>query len=339
MGAYWGCRKGRACAILSSMEAVVTSIIILFLLIVIVGKSSSWAVRAATTLSHMAGVSEFTISVLIITLISILPETAISVLSALQGVPSLGLGILLGSNVADLSFVFGVIALLSRRGLATDRAFIAENHLFLGFLMLPLVLGFNGYFSRLDGVLLIIASVLFFSIILKGKRRDEGHLRRSLHQTSFLKEIAILSTGLILLGSSAYFAVQYASDIAGILGVAPALIGILVALGTTLPEFTFSLRASRGTHAALAVGDVWGTVITDATLVLGIIALIQPFPFNPRLIILTGVFMLLAGMILFALLRSGRVLTRGEGALLLAFYFVFVIVEFTLRNWTPIIAR
>lgn len=322
------------------MDSLLGNFFILLLLLFVVGKSALWAVRAAISLSQALGWSEFAVSFLVVS-VSILPEMIISVLAAINGVPALGLGTLLGSNVADLSFVFGVVALLSRSDLTVQSAFIKKDHLYLAFLALPLLLGFTGHYSRLDGALLVAASALFLYFMLRGKSRSGNHsglaMGRTLIKTP-VKTLAVLVGSLLLLAASAYYTVEYAVMLAGGLAVAPALIGLLViALGTTLPELLFSLRAARRAQATLALGDILGTVIADATLVLGIIALLSPFSFNPRLVILTGFFMLLAGIFSLSLLRSGRTLTRGEGGMLIAFYAVFVVAEFLLRDWTPLL--
>jgi len=319
------------------MSGTLGGIAVLLALIFTVGKSASWAVRAAISLSRSFGLSEFVVSFLIVTVVSVLPEAIVSVLSALRGVPALGLGTLLGSNVADLAFVFGTVAILARRELKVESTFIKKDYLFLAFLLVPLALGFTGHYSRIDGALLVASGLLFLYLILQEKTGSQRKLN-NVNGRSLLKSMTALAASLLLMGTAAHFTIQYAVEIAGGLGVTPALVGLLVvALGTTLPELLFSVRAAQRARSTLALGDILGTVIADVTLVLGVVALIHPFSFNPRLTILTGFFMLLAGIISLSFLRSQRTLTRPEGALLLAFYAIFVITEFILRDWTPLI--
>ncbi len=320
------------------MDSLIGNLFILALLLWILGKSASWALRSAVGLSRMLEIPEVVISLVIVTLISILPETTIAIISAFQGAPSLGLGTLLGSNVADLTFVFGVAALVSAHQPHAQKIFLQKDYQFLGLLLLPLILGFGGSYSRLDGMLLIAGGVGFF---LSLARANIDH-RRINHAPgrSALHNAGILFFGLLVMSASAYGAVVSAQSFAERIGFNPALVGLLVvALGTTLPELMFSLRALKKGHSALAVGDVMGTVIADATIVIGITALIHPFSFNPRLVILTGSFMLLAGLFVLSLFRSGKEITRIEGGALLAFYAAFVIVEFILRDWTPLVIQ
>jgi len=308
---------------------------LLFLLLLAIGQSGSWAVTAAIQLSKRVGLSEFITSLFLVTTISILPETLVSVISAINGVPEIGFGTLLGSNVADLTFVFGMVALLAPNALRVESRFIKNDYLFLSFLILPLLLGINGHYSRLDGILLIFGSVVFLYTLI----RQDGSIKkrnRVKTATPALRYILALMASVLIMGVSAYYAVTHATRIAEAFSITPALIGLLViALGTTLPELIFSVRAARKEHDTLAFGDILGTVIIDITFVLGLTALIHPFSFNPRLVMITGLFMLLAGLFTLSLLRSDQKLTKTEGALLLVFYAIFVTIEFMLRNWNP----
>ncbi|TSC68492.1 MAG: K+-dependent Na+/Ca+ exchanger related-protein [Parcubacteria group bacterium Gr01-1014_66] len=330
-------QKERLSAILNSMIAPFVQILMLLLLLLFVlARSAAYAVTSARALASAYHISDIIISIIIVTGISILPETLIAVFSALTNIPQLGLGALLGSNVADLTIVLGTLAFASRLPLKVDRTFIRKDYLFLALLLLPLILGFTGFYSRLDGLILIASSVLFFFFIGRDAHRLTRPASKKAHPIFFPKEIAVFIASLLAMGVAAYFSVAYARNLAYLAGVHEALIGLLViGLGTTLPELIFGVRATRTNHATLALGDLLGTVIADATLVLGIIALIQPFSFNPRIVVVTGIFMLLAGLFAFSLLRSGRKLTRSEGILLLTFYGTFVIIEFILRDWTP----
>jgi len=103
---------------------------------------------------------------------------------------------------------------------------------------------------------------------------------------------------------------------------------LIVGLGTTIPEFFFSLKSARRQDDSLAIGDILGTVLADATVVVGILALLNPFFFPPRIIYVTGVFMLIASLVLFHFMRSGRTLSKKESYWLIIFWLIFVIVEF-----------
>ena len=79
--------------------------------------SSEYAIRYSSRLAKSLKFPEFIVSFFIIALISVLPEATISIISAFRGEPELGLGTLLGSNIADLTLVFGIVALFSSGGI------------------------------------------------------------------------------------------------------------------------------------------------------------------------------------------------------------------------------
>jgi cation:H+ antiporter len=103
---------------------------------------------------------------------------------------------------------------------------------------------------------------------------------------------------------------------------------LVVGLGTTIPEAAFSLNAVRKNDDALAVGDIFGTVLADATVVVGILSLVSPFAFPRKIVFVTGIFMVLASIITFTFMKSGKTISKHEAWLLIAFWIAFVAVEF-----------
>jgi cation:H+ antiporter len=306
---------------------------ILFIIsLVAVVKSAGVAVRYATQLARLARVTEYIIGFVVVAVISVFPETFISIMSALQGVPSFGLGTLFGSNVADLTLVFAIVVLFSGGKISIASKVIKEFSTYLGVLFVPLLFGFDGFYSRIDGLVLVFAGVIFYILLLQEDHKffeaeeamgDKKHPRRVI-----LKSLFILTLSLGVLFFTSYATVKFGVALAKDLRVSPTLIGLLfVALGTTMPELFFSLRAARKKRGGLALGDILGTVITDATIIVGLIALIKPFAFNPNLVYVTGVFMILAAIVLFFFMRTGRELSRKEGMLLILFYLLFIWAE------------
>jgi Ca2+/Na+ antiporter len=79
-------------------------------------------------------------------------------------------------------------------------------------------------------------------------------------------------------------------------------------------------------------GDLLGTVLADATIVVGILALISPFNFPIKIIYVTGVFMVISSFLLFYFMKSGKTLTRSESFILFIFWIVFILTELALAS-------
>ena len=107
---------------------------------------------------------------------------------------------------------------------------------------------------------------------------------------------------------------------------------IVVSLGTTMPELFYSLKALKRKEDGLAVGDILGSVLADATIVIGILALISPFYFPAKIVYVTGIFMVMASLVLIKFMRSGRTITKKEGYMLLIFWLAYVIIEFVMNS-------
>lgn len=295
----------------------------------IVIKSAGYCMKYATQLAKMLEFSEFIVSFFIVALISALPEATISILSAIEGVPQLGMGTLMGSNIADLTLVFGITALLSAKGIHVKSEILKNNVLYLALLLFPVFLGWDGYFSRMDGALLVLGGVFFFLTLFK----ESSMLQKkwnNMRNFSAVKSVFFLVVSIAALVISADYTVKFGMAFAHDIGMPAALIGLtMISIGTCLPELMFSIKAVRNDHDSLALGDVLGTVITDATIILGIVAIINPFHFKPTLIYLTGFAMFLAGLLAVIFISSGKVLTKKEGVYLLFFYIFYLIAEFT----------
>lgn len=293
-------------------------------------KGATMATRYAAQLAESFRLSKYTVGFIIIAIISILPETFISINSSIEGIPSFGLGMLFGSNVADLTLIFALLIFFAGRGLKIESKILKNYNVYPFLLLLPLILGLDGYFSRLEGLALIITGGIFYYLALKNGVDGEISPNKT---NNYRKNSLMLlfSMAILLIGS--HFTVSSASSLAYYLGISPILIGMfIVGLGTTMPEFFFSLKSLRKDDDSLAVGDLLGTVLADATIVVGILALVRPFFFPQKIIYVTGIFMVVASFVLFRFMRSGRKISKKEGYLLFIFWLVFVLVEFMVNK-------
>ncbi len=300
------------------------TIFILAVSLFLVVRGAMLATKNASALAESFNLSPYTVGFLIVAVISILPETFIALNAAFSGMSAFGFGMLLGSNVADLTIVFAGIILLTRRALKVECK-ILESHVYYPLILLvPIVLGLDGHLSRVDGAALMLTGGIFYYIAL---RHEKGPASTQCI-TKRTKPALLLFFSMALLLIGAHFTVESASSLAAMLGVTPVLIGMLVvSLGTTLPEFLFSLKAMQARSDALAIGDILGTVLADATIVVGLIALIAPFSFPHVIIYVAGVFMVAAAAILFTFMRSGRAVTQKEAYVLIIFWITFVLIQ------------
>ena len=134
------------------------------------------------------------------------------------------------------------------------------------------------------------------------------------------RDISLLFIGLIALAFGSNFLVTGAVDLARILGLSEALIGLtIVSIGTGTPEMATALMAAYRKRADLAIGNAVGSNLFNIMFVLGIAALVVPLDgkgiSSIDLYVMLGVTILLLPTV-----WTGRILDRKEGFLFLAIY-------------------
>lgn len=300
--------------------------------IFLVLRGATLATKYSTKLAKNFNIPKHTIGFIVIAFISILPETFISINSAIENSPEFGLGTLLGSNVADLTLIFGILIIYAKRGIKIKSKILKNVELYPFFLLLPIILGLNGYYSRAEGLVLIISGIIFYYLIFK-KNVDTLNIPPNTNDKKIKNFLfLIFAMSLLLIGS--HFTVTSATELALSLKIAPILIGMLiVGLGTTIPELFFSLKALRKKEDDLAIGDILGSVLADATIVIGILAVIDPFYFPVKIIYVTGAFMVIFSIILIRFMQTGHVISKKEGYLLLLFWVIYAIVELIVNSF------
>ena len=136
-----------------------------------------------------------------------------------------------------------------------------------------------------------------------------------------LLPIAAVIFGIILLVISADKFVDGAASVAKRLGLPPLLIGMLViGFGSSMPEMVISaLSASQG-NTGLALGNAFGSNITNIALILGLTAALSPVRVEST--VLRRELPLLAAVTLAtaALLYNDSILSRLDGGLLIGLF-------------------
>ena len=147
--------------------------------------------------------------------------------------------------------------------------------------------------------------------------------------------LLLLSIGLLI--TSADFFVEGAKGLARRIGVAEIVIGLtIVSLGTSLPEILISSQAAwearqnpciaGATDCAtdFALGNIYGSVLVQITLILGLVVIIRPLTVRPSWLGRDGMMMLFAVILLSVFLLLGNDLSRIEGGILCLLYMLYI---------------
>ncbi len=299
------------------------ALLIVGLALVIV--SADEAIKRLLNLARFLHVSEFVVSFVLAGIIAILPELSIGVLAAAQGTSALGFGVILGANVADLTLVIGVVTLFA--GKVTLDASILKN-VRLSFLavVLPVLLFLDGEISRVDGVVLIVAFLVYIFLLLRSKHEGGAFTgKRPKKRITFEASVLVASLVLLFIGGS--LITENSQALSLTLGLPLFVVGLIVAIGTCLPEMAFAIRSCNKMHCGLGLGNILGNVLADSLLTIGVIALIMPI--KPDLVLpplSTGILMVASAVIVYILSRDG-VLDRRDGLVLVLVYALFIAIQ------------
>jgi cation:H+ antiporter len=291
--------------------------------------SSNFLVKSLTKLSRFLKLNEFALSFILMAFATSLPELVGGITSSFEGNSSLSFGLAVGSNIANLSLILGVVILLARRipvsGILKRKD--AVNMSIIAIFIL--LLSGDGQVSRADGlILLIIYGFYIVNLFTNGKYHKRNNTDTNIKEILiyFLMFMACL-VGLLI---SAELLVEASTELANILSVPLLLIGfILVAFGTSLPELAFEIRAIGKNHKDLALGDIIGSVVTNSTLVIGISAVISPITLHSMNLLRTSFIFLILVVVIFNLfMYTKKELSRWEGAVLIGIYLLYISSEF-----------
>ena len=303
---------------------------ILFLIL-----SSDWLIKSLTKIAQFLGWREFVFALFAMAFAGSLPNLFVGLNSIVKGVPSLSLGDILGGNIVDLTIVVGLAALISKNGLTIKSRTVQGTAIFtLIVALLPLFLIYDRFLSRLDGIILISVFIIYVFWLFSKEERftrifDENEKKAGLKE--ILKNLVILICSLVLLLLSSEGIVRSSMFFAETLNLPLVFIGLLVVgLGNALPEAFFSIQAARKGDDWMVVGSVMGAVISAATLILGIIALLSPIQldyYDVSRLSVARIFLIISAVSFLLFIRSGHRITKKEGIYFLIIYLIFVLVQ------------
>lgn len=283
---------------------------------------------------------EFIVGFFVMAFATSLPNLFVDINAALQGMPQISFGDVVGGNLVDLTLVMALAVLFSKNGIPAKSKMVQTSAIFTVIIaILPMLLILDGNLNRIDGIILLLAFLIYvfwifskkenFTKIYKTTKKD----KKIMNAFWFLKNASKLALLIALLLVASFVVIDTAKFFSASLGAPLALIGILiVGLGNCFPEAYFSIVSARRGEGWMILGDLMGSVIVCATLVLGIVALIAPFKmndFSPFLI--ARAFVLFAVVFYFFFIRTDRKITKREGLALLSVYILFLLAEIFIK--------
>jgi cation:H+ antiporter len=264
------------------MEHMLTSILAVLVGLVVLIAASDRLVVSAVRVSQALGLSPVLIGALVVGLGTSLPEMLVSSLASLDGELDIAMGNVVGSNIANVTLVLGAAGMYR---VLTSRIEVLRRE---GVLMLLAVIAlaavmFDGRVDRLEGIGLLTGMLVALVLLIRWSRGTDA----SAVVGGEIEEVEPAARGNaveIMLGIGALVAtvvganilLDGALDLGERLELSATFLGVMLGVGTSLPELATAVAAARRSAPDLVVGNVVGSNLFNSLAVAGLAAVVGP---------------------------------------------------------------
>ncbi|MCC4834058.1 calcium/sodium antiporter [Shewanella sp. 1_MG-2023] len=295
-------------------------------------------VYGAAAFARNLGLPPMLIGLTIVAMGSSAPEMFVAATASMEGMSNTAVGNVLGSNVANITLILGITALLGAISVSSQ-TLKREIPLMLAATVLAGYLIHDGMLTRFEGGVLLVA---FFGLMgyfiwqaMRNKQIDplsdesDAEIPKNVPT---LHAIIWIIVGMILLPLSADWMVTGAVGIAKTFGLSDLVIGLtIIAVGTSLPELAACIAGVLKKEDDLAIGNIVGSNLFNILAVLAIPGLIAPGEIDAQassrdFYMVLGTSTALAVLVLSS--GAKKQLTRWHGVILLVVFIAYQIVLF-----------
>ncbi|MFA5031059.1 MAG: sodium:calcium antiporter [Patescibacteria group bacterium] len=292
-------------------------------------------VRSVMSYARAFRVGAFVLSLTLLAAATSAPELFFNIFSSSQGSPEVGLGNVLGANITNFALIFAIATLFIPIKKRDEEAIWTYPSLF-GIILFFFLLGLDGTISRFEGGMLVAVFAVWMYFAVQGEHKKNllkrigeilpAHRSKkefALTTVLFITSIALLSGGAeLLIRSVKHLALAWNFS-------AMLLAAVIIALGTTLPEFATTIVALYRKRNDIRSGTLFGSNIFNLTLIVGVAALIHPIVFSQAHFIFLGFLMIVTTALTAPILFNFKSRSQFWSILLLVTYVFFIVYIIT----------
>lgn len=316
------------------MIVIILAILVLAFGIVLIILSSIIAVKHSAILAAALGISPLIIGVTLVSIGTDIPEIFNSIISCSLGHGDIDVGDSVGSDLTQLTLVFGLLPLITGVIWVRRRDIIILGACEILSLIVIFSIVEKGYITRLNAIMMVGSLVIYIWLIYNANK--ESILQRvemiEKIEAPKSKKFHLLIAGLGFGGVAlaAYMIVDSIIVISSVLNIHEYIISFfIVAVGTSLPELAVDINALRLKHHSIAIGDIVGSCIVDSTLSIGIGQVLFPQAVTAAFAIPTVLYTIIASLIVFITIAARRKVDKKAGILFISLYCMSYVLLFT----------
>ena len=287
--------------------------------------------KSSVDLSLKFSVPKIIIGMTVVSFATSAPELIVSLNATLNGFSNFALGNVIGSNIANIGLVLGLITIIYP--ITLQQRFYTSDFpiLMLSTFLFYLLLVTGNKISRGEGIILLVLITLILAYLFLYQKKSISEFS-DVGDTSkiYIPEsiFYVLFSGLLLwLGSETL--IKSAISVANKYEISERVISVtMVAIGTSIPELAASVVASIKKQNDLSIGNLIGSNIFNLLVVIGITSTVLPIEqIDSKIIFSDMLWVILFSAIILPLayLKRRNILTRKKGIILLTLYLIFII--------------
>jgi len=315
---------------------LIGNLLILIVALFALNQASNLTIKHSVKIAGATGFGKATVGFILVAFSTSLPELFVAIFAIMEPENvGISIGNVLGSNIANICLVLGIIFVLISLKYSDSAKFlpamVKEETKGLHFALLvasviPLALLYIGSARQVIGISLLL--VFVYNIYRLSKTRNGVDGPVLVGQKHKLKKYIIMAVlGAAGVVASSYFIVETASILAISVGVPKVVIGAtIIAIGTSLPELVTSLDSIKKGHADLALGNIVGSCFMNITLILGVTLVAAPFSVDIEIFSKLIIFSLMSNLFLSYFLSNEKIGWQ-EGAIFLFIYCLFLVTS------------
>lgn len=317
--------------------SLTTEALVLVAGLVVIWWAGGKSVRYATETAEIVGITGFITGFIIMSVSTSLPELSTGLIAVAGDSASLSVGNILGSNLVNMTLVLGVSAIAAGH-MVIDRRNESSLLKVMGLITMTAAWIFvTGSLSFFHGLILLAAylgSVIWLrreglieEIMEEEQEEAEEELEEEVFAGSYMTAGKLLgSIVLVLVG--AQLTVDSAVKIGTSMNIPLEVIGATaVAIGTGLPELSLGLNAVKDEEYGLAIGNLFGSVLVNFTLVLGLLSVASPIQINVGALIHLLPFIAGALVLVWYTVLHEHEISGQAGVALVIFYMLYIFEE------------
>ena len=305
--------------------------VLLIVGMVLLIKGADFFVEGSSNVAKYFKIPSLIIGLTLVSIGTSLPETSVSISSAIQNKPDLSFGNVFGSNIFNVLVVIGCCSLI--KPMVVSKGIIKYDlPIYFGIIIVLTLFAFAFtpfvivWYEALILFLIFLGYMTF--VLYRAKKNPEPEVESTDSEPKKAKpmwlNIIFIIGGLAAIVFGGHLVVEHASSIARHFGMSELLVGLtIVAVGTSLPELVTSMVATKKGEVDIAVGNAIGSCIFNIILIVGLSGMISDIPLQPTSYI-DLIIMSIAALLIFVFAFKKLKVNRIQGLILVLIYIAYL---------------